>query len=62
LLSQVLLAFVLEFECESELSLAICANVVRVLDEKGLRVRDLPILSGVSKEAIAMALALPSHS
>ncbi len=56
LLSQTLLAFAIEFERESELSLAICANVVRVLDEKGMRVRDLPLPSGVSKEAIAVAL------
>jgi DNA-binding MarR family transcriptional regulator len=56
LLSRVLLAFAIEFERESDLSLAICANVVRVLDEKGVRVRDLPVLSGVSKEAIAVAL------
>jgi len=56
LLSRVLLAFAIEFERESELSLAIGANVVRVLDEKGLRVRDLPLLTGVSKEAISMAL------
>jgi DNA-binding MarR family transcriptional regulator len=55
LLSRVLLAFALEFERESDLSLAIGANVVRVLDEKGVRVRDLPLLTGVSKEAIAMA-------
>ena len=54
--SRVLLAFAIEFERESDLSLAICANVVRVLDEKGVRVRDLPLLSGVSKEAISMAL------
>jgi hypothetical protein len=42
LLSRVLLAFAIEFECESDLSLAISANIVRVLDEKGVRVRDLP--------------------
>jgi DNA-binding MarR family transcriptional regulator len=56
LLSQVLLAFAIEFERESDLSLAISANVVRVLDEKGVPVRDLPLLSGVSKEAISMAM------
>jgi DNA-binding MarR family transcriptional regulator len=56
LLSQVLLAFAIEFERESEISLAICASVLRVLDEKGVRVRDLPRMSGVSKEAIAAAL------
>jgi DNA-binding MarR family transcriptional regulator len=58
LLSRVLLAFAIEFERESALSLAISANVVRVLDEKGVRVRDLPMLSGVSKEAIAMAMGI----
>ncbi|HUI41794.1 MAG TPA: MarR family winged helix-turn-helix transcriptional regulator [Terriglobia bacterium] len=56
LLAQALLAFAIEFERESDLSLAICANVVRVLDEKGVRVRDLPFLTGVSKEAISMAM------
>ena len=56
LLSRVLLAFALEFERESELSLAICANVVRVLNEDGVRVRDLPLLTGVSKEAISTAM------
>jgi DNA-binding MarR family transcriptional regulator len=55
-LSRVLLAFAIEFERESDLSLAISANVVRVLDEKGVPVRDLPLLAGVSKEAIATAL------
>ena len=56
LLSRVLLAFAIEFERESELSLAISANLLRVLDEEGVRVRDLPRLSGVSKEAIAVSL------
>ena len=63
LLSRVLLAFALEFESESDLSLAISANVLRILDDKGLdeqgvRVRDLPLLSGVSKEAIRAALGI----
>jgi hypothetical protein len=56
LLSRALLAFAMEFERESDLSLAICGNVVRLLDEKGLRIRDLPLLSGVSKESIAVAI------
>jgi DNA-binding MarR family transcriptional regulator len=56
LLSKVLFAFTIEFERESELSLAISANVMRILGAEGVRVRDLPRLSGVSKEAIAMAL------
>jgi hypothetical protein len=56
LLSQVLLAYTLDFERESELSLPLSANFVRVLDGQGVPVRDLPLLSGVSKEATAMAL------
>ena len=57
ILSRVLLAFALDFENESDLSLAISANVVRVLDEQGVRVRDLPSLTGVSKEAIAVSMS-----
>ena len=56
LLSKVLLAFAIDFESESPLALAIDANVLRVLGTKSVRVRDLPQLSGVSKEAIAMAI------
>jgi len=57
-MSRVLLALAIEFERESPLSLAICADVLRVLDEEGVRVRDLPALSGVSKEAISMAMGV----
>jgi DNA-binding MarR family transcriptional regulator len=56
LLSQVLLAFTIEFERESDLSLAISANVIRILSEKGVYARDLPRLAGVSKEAIKMSV------
>ncbi len=58
LLSRVLLVFAVEFESESDLSLAICANVLRVLNGKGVRVRDLPPLSGVSKESVNMAMGI----
>jgi DNA-binding MarR family transcriptional regulator len=58
LLSRVLLALAIEFERDSPLSLAICADVLRVLDGDGVRVRDLPALSGVSKEAISMATGI----
>lgn len=58
LLSRVLLALAIEFESESPVSLAIGADVLRVLDEHGVRVRDLPGLSGVSKEAISMAMGV----
>jgi DNA-binding MarR family transcriptional regulator len=56
LLARVLLAFALEFEHESPFSLAICADVLRVLEPEGTLVRRIPALSGVSKESIAMAL------
>jgi hypothetical protein len=56
LLSKALLAFAHEFERASELSLAISANVLRLLEDEGVRVRDLPRLAGVSKESVAMAL------
>jgi hypothetical protein len=58
LLSKPLLAFAVEFENEAPISLAICANVIRVLTSEGVRVRDLPALSGVSKESIAMAFGI----
>ena len=56
LLSQALLSFTLEYEDESDLSLALSANVVRVLSADGVPVRDLPARSGVSKEAITAAV------
>lgn len=56
LLSKALLAFAIGFERHSKVSLAIAANVLRLVDSKGVRVRDLPRQAGVSKEAIAMAL------
>jgi DNA-binding MarR family transcriptional regulator len=58
LLSKALLAFAAEFEAESRLSLAIYANVLRVLDEDGIPVRDLPRVTGVSKESIRMAMGI----
>lgn len=53
LLSKVLLAFALEYEREAELSLALGANIVRVLNDVGVHVAELPRAVGVSKEAIA---------
>ncbi len=55
LLARVLLALAVDYERESRISLAIAANLLRLLDEPGVAVRDLPALSGVSKEALAMA-------
>lgn len=56
LLARVLFAFALDFEARSELSLALAVDVLRVVSDDGVRQRGLPHLSGVSKEAIAMAI------
>jgi hypothetical protein len=58
LLSRVLLSFALEYEHETGLSLAIGANVLRVLGVDGIRLRDLPPPTGTSKEAVRWALGI----
>jgi DNA-binding MarR family transcriptional regulator len=58
LVARVLNAFALEFDGRSHGSLAIGANILRVLDEKGVALRDVPVLSGVSKESISMAMGI----
>jgi hypothetical protein len=55
LLARVLLAFAIEYERAARLSLAVSADLLRTLDEDGVRIRDLPMLSGVSAESLAMA-------
>jgi DNA-binding MarR family transcriptional regulator len=55
LLSRVLLAYAIDFERDSKVSLAVSANVLRVLTDDGVRVRDLPMRIGISKEAVAMS-------
>jgi DNA-binding MarR family transcriptional regulator len=52
LLSRVLLAFTLDYEAASKLSLAIGANVLRVLNTAGVRLPEISALTGVSKEAV----------
>jgi DNA-binding MarR family transcriptional regulator len=56
LLSHALLAYTLEVEQRAELSLPLGENVVRVLDEDGTAVKELPLAAGVSNEAVSMAL------
>ena len=56
LLARALLLYTLGFERDSALSLPLCANVVRVLEEAGVLVDEIPARSGVSKEAANMAL------
>ena len=58
LLSRVLLAFALEYEREAGLSLAVAANVLRVLGSEGTRLRDLPALTGTSTESVRWALGI----
>ena len=56
LLARELLAIALAFEAEAPVSLAIAENVLARLGEDLTAVRALPAASGVSKEALAMAL------
>jgi hypothetical protein len=56
LLSRLLVAIALEVEPASNLAMALGGNVVRVIDEDGVPVRDLPTLTGISKEAVAVSL------
>ena len=58
LLSRVLLSFALEYEHETGLSLAISANVLRILGMDGTRLRDLPPLIGTSKQAVSWAMGI----
>jgi DNA-binding MarR family transcriptional regulator len=56
LLAHALMAYTLDFEERSALSLPLSANVFRVLDGDGTSVRELPGLTGISKEAVAVSL------
>jgi DNA-binding MarR family transcriptional regulator len=56
LLAHALLEYTVDFEERSALSLPLSANVFRVLDETGVPVRELPALTGVSKEAVEVSL------
>jgi DNA-binding MarR family transcriptional regulator len=56
LLSRVLIAFTLEAESGAPVSLPIGENVLRVLDDGWTPVNELPLLSGVSKEAVATSM------
>jgi methyltransferase (TIGR00027 family) len=62
LLSKPLLAFALQYERAPGPSLAVSANVLRVLSPDGVRTRDIPARAGVSKESVAMGLGLLTES
>ena len=58
LLSAALLSWRLEYEQEAGLALPVSANLLRVLTAEPQRLRDLPVLAGISKEAAAVSLGL----
>jgi methyltransferase (TIGR00027 family) len=62
LLARVLLSFAIEYETEAGQSLAAGATVLRVLVEAGTRLRDLPSMAGISKEAVSWALGVLTRS
>lgn len=58
LLARVLLSFTLELEAQCDVAAPVGANVLRVLSPDWVPIRDLPVMSGVSKEATAQVLTL----
>jgi hypothetical protein len=62
LLARVLLGLTAGFEQRAKLSLAVHADLLRVLNTDGVLVKDLPTRTGVSKEALAMALGLVTRA
>jgi hypothetical protein len=57
LLARPLVAFADEFDAASPVSIAMTADVLRPLDAVGVPVRELPRLTGVTSEPIAMGLS-----
>jgi hypothetical protein len=55
LLARALVAITREFERFSSVALAMSANVLHMLDERPTAVRDLPKLTGISKEYVAVS-------
>ena len=58
LLCQPLQAFALEYEADSDAPLSYSANLLRLLDEDGVRIAELPRRSGVAIEALRPALTI----
>ena len=50
LLSRVLLAFALDFECESKRPISLCANAIRVLSDDPIAEAEIPKRTGCSEE------------
>jgi methyltransferase (TIGR00027 family) len=62
LLSRPLVAFAAQYEEEPGPSLAIGADILRVLTADGVYTKDIPALAGVSKESVAMAMGVLAKS
>jgi DNA-binding MarR family transcriptional regulator len=58
LLSAVVLAFQVDVEAESTLPMSVTANVLRVVDHDGVRVRDLPGRTGVARAGVDAAVTM----
>ncbi|MGI9004713.1 MAG: hypothetical protein ACR2FU_00665 [Streptosporangiaceae bacterium] len=56
LLSRALLAFTVDYEAESRLSLPMTADVLAALTDRAIPLRHVPLLGGVSKEAVQSAI------
>jgi hypothetical protein len=56
LLSRALLALTLEFEERSDVSLTIAADVMRVLEDEGTPLKEIPARGGVTKEGVQPAV------
>jgi hypothetical protein len=62
LLGQVLTGFTIDYEQSSEASLPVGANLLRVLGSGPVRRRELPAMTGLSKEGVAMAVGYLQRS
>jgi hypothetical protein len=61
LLAKALFGFAIEFNRESDVPLALAANVLRVSSQEGVRVGDLPRLRGGSPETCAIGWGLKPY-
>ncbi len=62
LLARVLLTFTVDYERVAPLSLPVSANVMSVLSRSGTRLRELPLLAGVSREAVSSSAGFLERS
>jgi hypothetical protein len=61
LLSQLLLVFTVEFNCISKVSLALCANALRVLGQEPIPIGEISRLTGGSPERTAVGWRLKPY-